>query len=220
MAKGEADTDAVNMSQLKALDTKVDTGATHYFSVNSDDSENPADTNWNNDGAAGKNSIAIGRNASTIGTGSIAIGDSAKIFNVNSQYALVIGEKAESAHGSIVIGRKAKDYDTDPKEAGSGIFIGEEAKKFRRCCPSRIRQLRTGQRTGIRRYRELVEGSCFSIIGGWRRCQGIGAKVLQLSVPAVLLNSIIPRLSVLIPMHGDTSLWQPEELVSLQAIIQ
>ena len=130
VAKGEADTDAVNMSQLKALDTKVDTGATHYFSVNSDDSENPADTNWNNDGAAGKNSIAIGRNASTIGTGSIAIGDSAKIFNVNSQYALVIGEKAESAHGSIVIGRKAKDYDTDPKEAGSGIFIGEEAKSF------------------------------------------------------------------------------------------
>ena len=130
VAKGEADTDAVNMSQLKALDTKVDTGATHYFSVNSDDSENPADTNWNNDGATGKNAIAIGRNASTIGTGSIAIGDGAKIFNVNPQHALVIGEKAESAHGSIVIGRNAKDYDTNPKEAGSGIFIGEDAKSF------------------------------------------------------------------------------------------
>ena len=130
VANGEDDTDAVNMSQLKALDTKVDAGATHYFSVNSDDSENPADTNWNNDGATGKNSIAIGRNASTIGTGSIAIGDGAKIFNVNPQHALVIGENAESAHGSIVIGRKAKDYDTDPAEAGSGIYIGEEAKSF------------------------------------------------------------------------------------------
>ena len=130
VANGEDDTDAVNMLQLKALDTKVDAGATHYFSVNSDDSENPADTNWNNDGATGKNSIAIGRNASTIGTGSIAIGDGAKIFNVNPQYALVIGENAESAHGSIVIGRNAKDYDTDPKEAGSGIYIGEDAKSF------------------------------------------------------------------------------------------
>ena len=130
VANGEDDTDAVNMSQLKALDTKVDAGATHYFSVNSDDSENPADTNWNNDSATGKNSIAIGRNASTIGTGSIAIGDGAKIFNVNPQHALVIGENAESAHGSIVIGRKAKDYDTDPAEAGSGIYIGEEAKSF------------------------------------------------------------------------------------------
>ncbi|OBZ32929.1 hypothetical protein A0U42_08500 [Megasphaera sp. DISK 18] len=130
VANGENDTDAVNMSQLEALDTKVDAGATHYFSVNSDDSAEPADTNWNNDGATGANSIAIGRNASTIGTGSIAIGDGAKIFNVNSQYALVIGENAESAHGSIVIGRKAKDYDTDPAEAGSGIYIGEEAKSF------------------------------------------------------------------------------------------
>ena len=130
VAAGSEDTDAVNVAQLKDLNAKVDAGATHYFSVNSDDSENPADTNWNNDGATGKNSIAIGRNASTIGTGSIAIGDSAKIFNVNSQYALVIGENAESAHGSIVIGRKAKDYDTDPAEAGSGIYIGEEAKSF------------------------------------------------------------------------------------------
>ncbi len=130
VAAGTDDNDAVNMSQLKDLSTKVDAGAVHYFSVNADDSENPSDTNWNNDGATGKNSIAIGRNASTIGSGSIAIGDGAKIFNVNPQYALVIGEKAESAHGSIVIGRKAKDYDTDPKEAGSGVYIGEEAKSF------------------------------------------------------------------------------------------
>ena len=80
------------MAQLKALNTKVDDNKTHYFSVNSDDSAAPKDTNWNNDGAAGKNAIAIGRNATTIGPGSIAIGDSAKIFRVNSQNALVIGD--------------------------------------------------------------------------------------------------------------------------------
>ena len=130
VAAGSEDTDAVNVAQLKALNTKVDDNKTHYFSVNSDDSAAPKDTNWNNDGAAGKNAIAIGRNATTIGPGSIAIGDSAKIFRVNSQNALVIGEKAESAHGSIVIGKEAKDYDTDPAKAGSGIFIGEKAKSF------------------------------------------------------------------------------------------
>lgn len=134
VAAGSEDSDAVNVAQLKALNNKINNKISeekvHYFSVNADDSESPAGTNWNNDGAAGKRAIAIGRNASTIGPGSIAIGDSAKIFNVNTQYALVIGENAESAHGSIVIGRYAKDYDTDPKQAGDGIFIGGEAKSL------------------------------------------------------------------------------------------
>ena len=134
VAAGSEDSDAVNVAQLKALNNtlnnKISEEKVHYFSVNADDSESPAGTNWNNDGAADKRAIAIGRNASTIGPGSIAIGDSAKIFNVNTQYALVIGENAESAHGSIVIGRYAKDYDTDPKQAGDGIFIGAEAKSL------------------------------------------------------------------------------------------
>ncbi|WP_296816226.1 ESPR-type extended signal peptide-containing protein [uncultured Megasphaera sp.] len=134
VAAGSEDSDAVNVAQLKALNNKLNNKISeekvHYFSVNADDSESPDGTNWNNDGAAGKRAIAIGRNASTIGPGSIAIGDSAKIFNVNTQYALVIGENAESAHGSIVIGRYAKDYDTDPEQAGDGIFIGGEAKSL------------------------------------------------------------------------------------------
>ncbi|MEE0657836.1 MAG: hypothetical protein UCI88_01875, partial [Megasphaera massiliensis] len=137
VAAGSEDSDAVNVAQLKALNNKLNNKIieenVHYFSVNTeniDDSESPAGTNWNNDGATGKRAIAIGRNASTKGPGSIAIGDSAKIFNVNTQYALVIGENAESAHGSIVIGRYAKDYDTDPTKAGNGIFIGEEAKSL------------------------------------------------------------------------------------------
>ena len=134
VAAGSEDSDAVNVAQLKALNNKLNNKISeekvHYFSVNADDSESPDGTNWNNDGAKGKNAIAIGRNASTIGPGTIAIGDSAKISNVNTQYALVIGENAESAHGSIVIGRNAKDYDTDPKDAGSGIFIGGDAKSF------------------------------------------------------------------------------------------
>ncbi len=130
--------------KVEGIATKADVaaGAVHYLSVNSDDSANPTGTNWNNDGAKGENSIAIGKNASTKGKGSVAIGNNAtidgggaiavgndaKVFNVNMDDGLAIGNGAESSHGSIVIGRGAKDYDTDTAKSGSGIYIGVNAK--------------------------------------------------------------------------------------------
>ena len=74
VAAGTEDTDAVNVAQLKALNTKVDKGAAHYFSVKSDDSANPAGTNWNNDGATGWDAIAIGHRAQAEGYQSTALG--------------------------------------------------------------------------------------------------------------------------------------------------
>jgi len=150
LAAGTEDTDAVNVAQLKAVNTKVDKNVTklttieqnitnltenaniHYFSINSDDKDTPEHnkTNWKNDGAIGKNAIAIGKNAVSAGGGSVAIGNGAKVFHQNSYLGIAIGNGAESASGSIVIGENAKDYDTDINKVGSGIYIGWEAKSF------------------------------------------------------------------------------------------
>ena len=130
VAAGTEDTDAVNVAQLKALNTKVDNGAVHYFSVKSDDSANPDGTNWKNDGATGEDAIAIGKNAVSEGPGSIAIGKGSKVFNTNTSLGMAIGDGAEAAQGSIVIGKNARDYDTDPKNGAFGVYIGLRAKSL------------------------------------------------------------------------------------------
>lgn len=68
IAKGEKDTDAVNVSQLKENRTK-------YFSVKSD--KTGVGSNYDNDGAKGKEAVAIGPNAKA-GDSSVAIGLGAK----------------------------------------------------------------------------------------------------------------------------------------------
>ena len=103
---------------------------THYFHVNSDDSAAPDKTNYNNDGATGKDAIAIGKNAVSEGPGSIAIGKGSKVFNTNTSLGMAIGDGAEAAHGSIVIGKNARDYDTDPKNGAFGVYIGLQAKSL------------------------------------------------------------------------------------------
>ena len=117
VAAGSADTDAVNVAQLKALEK----GLVHYFSVNS--TKQGAGSNWNNDGATGEDAIAIGKKAVSEGVGSIAIGRGSKVFNTNTSLGMAIGDGAESSFGSIVIGKFAKDYDTDPKKGSFGVYI-------------------------------------------------------------------------------------------------
>ena len=48
--------------------------ATHYFSVNADDSTNPDGTNFLNDGAKGAGAMAVGRGAFGYGDHSVAVG--------------------------------------------------------------------------------------------------------------------------------------------------
>ena len=106
VAAGSEDTDAVNVAQLKALNDKVDNGAIHYFSVKSDDSANPAGTNWNNDGAKGKNDIAIGKEAAATGGFGFAAGHQAK---ASGNADIAIGPNAEATGGwGVAIGQEAK----------------------------------------------------------------------------------------------------------------
>ncbi|WP_277301146.1 ESPR-type extended signal peptide-containing protein [Veillonella montpellierensis] len=74
VAAGSKDTDAVNVAQLKALNTKVDKGAVHYFSVKSGKPANTDRTNWDNDGATGEDAVAIGYGAQAKGNWSTALG--------------------------------------------------------------------------------------------------------------------------------------------------
>ena len=136
VAAGTEDTDAVNVAQLKALNTKMDQGAIHYFSVKSDDSAKPAGTNWNNDGAKGTNDIAIGKEAAATGGFGFAAGHKAK---TSGNADIAIGANAEATGGwGVAIGQSAKAqastavamaYGAEAKGANSlAIGVQSEAK--------------------------------------------------------------------------------------------
>ena len=121
LAAGLADTDAVNVAQLKALNTKVDNlPSIHYFSVKSDDSKKPADTNWNNDGAAGKNAIAIGKDAKAEREASVVIGLKAS-SGVAANDGVAVGSSASvTGFGGVAIGRKSSAEGQETVAIGTG----------------------------------------------------------------------------------------------------
>ena len=123
LAAGLADTDAVNVAQLKAMNTKVDNlPSIHYFSVKADDSKKPADTNWNNDGATGNKAIAIGQKAKSEGYAAVAMGASAHT-GANAHYSLALGVKSDAAgFANIALGNEAK-----AQAAMYATAIGQEA---------------------------------------------------------------------------------------------
>nr|WP_052076897.1 ESPR-type extended signal peptide-containing protein [Veillonella montpellierensis] len=103
LAAGSKDSDAVNVAQLKALNTKVDKGAVHYFSVKSGKPANTDRTNWDNDGATGEDAVAIGYGAQAQGNVSTALGYNAQAQG-NSSMALGY-EAIAKVDGSVALGR-------------------------------------------------------------------------------------------------------------------
>ena len=106
VAAGSEDTDAVNVAQLKALRSDLQTDVankkTHYYSVNS--SAQDADSNYNNDGAKGENALAAGSYATA------------------QKESVAIGYKAQAQDArSVVIGIATKTMDTTD---GGNISIG------------------------------------------------------------------------------------------------
>ncbi len=75
VAVGTQDTDAVNVAQLKKLDTKVEKHRVHYFAVSTTDTDNDGNTN-----ALGTDSMAIGPSARANLNRSLAIGKSAGAY--------------------------------------------------------------------------------------------------------------------------------------------
>ena len=137
VAAGENDTDAVNVKQMKKT---MDQAKTHYYSVNS-----TSGNNYNNDMAAGpdsmaagvsakaleKRSVAIGNNVQAQGEGSIALGTGYEETNGGTssltqtlavtgyKYNMAIGAGAESyGNHSIAMGTRAV---TSIKNGGTSV---------------------------------------------------------------------------------------------------
>lgn len=88
LAAGTQDTDAVNVAQLKAMETKINM---HYYSVNSTLSGDGS--NYDNTGATGTNALAAGPAASATAENAVAIGYGAK---AEGKGATVIGKNAKA----------------------------------------------------------------------------------------------------------------------------
>ena len=132
VARAELDDEAVNLGQLNERLQNVKAKNVHYVSINS--SEKGSGSNHDNDGAKGKDSIAIGPNAGASAEDSVAIGLNAK---ATDEQATALGHDAEATKlGSTAIGHGAEATGEDSYALGSqseaqgdmAIAIGFEAK--------------------------------------------------------------------------------------------
>ena len=108
VAAGLADTDAVNVAQLKKVQTQLDANSVHYFSTNS--SKTDAGTNYANDGATGTDSIVIGISSKSDGNNSVVLGNNTTVTGVKNgrNNSIVVGHsiEADGTHNAIF----ATDY--------------------------------------------------------------------------------------------------------------
>ena len=95
VAAASQDTDAVNLSQLKAVQAAT---TTHYLSINDGGTQGG---NYNNDGAVASGSVAIGVDSSSFGTSGVAIGHNA---DVSGLQGIAIGNNAQAGYQSIALG--------------------------------------------------------------------------------------------------------------------
>lgn len=138
VAAGFADTDAVNVAQLKAAISSVNPGGgsgtggdgVHYYSVLSD--ETGPDSNYDNKGAKGKNSLAAGVRASTTenAENAVAIGYDTHAVN-DSTVAIGSGTQAWGRYSvamglSSVAGKETNDVN-NPLDGGGSVAIGYAA---------------------------------------------------------------------------------------------
>ena len=133
VAAGSANTDAVNVAQLRAVNDRIDqinatASGVHYYSVKStDETDEKQNTNYYNEGASAKNALAAGVNAKASGENAVAIGYNANAkgtgATVIGQYASATGEYATAlgaAASANVNGAVALGYQSaTTREAGN-----------------------------------------------------------------------------------------------------
>ena len=120
VAAGTNDTDAVNMAQLKQVAQGF---SIHDYGVNSIDTT--TDTNYNNAGAVGNNSLAAGVSASASAEDAVAIGYGAKAEGVG---ATVIGQYGE-ATGRYALAFGGQQTDATAEQANN-VASGDNAVSF------------------------------------------------------------------------------------------
>ena len=114
VAAGMQDTDAVNVAQLKAISSAINTditaSKTHFYSVNSTDEKA---NNYDNKGATAANALAAGVGANADKVSAVAIGDTAY---------------AGSANGvAIGTGSWIRSSDGKPNANGGDVAIGQDS---------------------------------------------------------------------------------------------
>ena len=132
LAAGTEDTDAVNVAQLKALNTKVEDNKLHYLAIGPDNEKNLAKGgNYNNDGVEQHWGIAIGVDASSKEGDGIAIGASSRSRGYNTlsagaassavgDYTTSIGHQAQAfGDSAAAFGVLARAY------GANGVAIGD-----------------------------------------------------------------------------------------------
>lgn len=122
VAAGSLDSDAVNVSQLKAINVAVAAGAVHYYSVN-DNGVNRG--NFNNGGATGVNSLAAGADTTATGISGIAVGE---LAGAGGDYGIAMGRNAKAnSLQQVAIGIQAGLNSTN---ATYGTSVGASAGTF------------------------------------------------------------------------------------------
>ncbi|WP_202740734.1 ESPR-type extended signal peptide-containing protein [Acinetobacter sp. 'aerobic (ED)'] len=116
VADGAVDSDAATVRQLKAA-------RTHYVSVNDNGVQGG---NYENDGAKGLNSIAVGVNASSAGREAMAMGSGAQAVGSGS---VAMGASANTVgRGDVAIGRGSSTKGAEGINSNQSIAIGDQTK--------------------------------------------------------------------------------------------
>lgn len=115
LAAGRDDTDAVNVAQLKALQSKLDTSQNHYVSINS--SEKDEGSNYQNDGATGGGAIAVGAKAKAEGLVSLAVGNNAQA--TGNQASAIGANSVSSGSNALSLGLNSAATNTDALAIGT-----------------------------------------------------------------------------------------------------
>lgn len=109
VAAGTEDTDAVNVAQLKSIQTQLDSNSVHYFSTKS--SQTSTDTNYLNDGATGTDSMVIGINSKSSGNNSVVLGNGVSVVGNKNNFnsSIVVGQNidVDGTHNAVF----ATDYE-------------------------------------------------------------------------------------------------------------
>ena len=112
--------DLAGNASITNLNKQINDSKIHYFSVKADDSKKPADTNWNNDGATGKNAIAIGKDAKAERESSVVIGTKASSGDAANDGVAVGSSASVTGFGGVAIGRKSSAEGQETVAIGTG----------------------------------------------------------------------------------------------------
>ena len=113
IADGKDAHDAVTVEQLNKVQNDLDTSKTHFYSVNSKDTEAG---NYNNDGAKGAGSMAAGFSTHADGIASTVTGSYSGVINSGTAQGLDLRGAAALSYGTVNV-----NQNTDPTKAYSGV---------------------------------------------------------------------------------------------------